>query len=51
MFSINQNGNLLELDDPGRVRIHITNVVHRIQRFDFDCNLVVTGKIIIHTFR
>jgi hypothetical protein len=35
------------LDDPGRVRRQITNVVCQIQRFDFDCNLVVTRKVII----
>jgi hypothetical protein len=35
------------LDDPGRVRSQITSVVCQIQRFDFDCNLVVTRKLII----
>jgi hypothetical protein len=37
------------LDDPGRVRSHITSLVDlcQIQRFDFDCNLVVTRKLII----
>ena len=45
--SINQNGNLVLLDDPGRVRSHITSVVCQIQRFDFDCNLVVKRKVII----
>ena len=35
------------LDDSGRVRSHIISVVCEIQRFDFDCNLVVTGKVII----
>ena len=35
------------LDDPGRVRSQITNVEGQIQRFDFDCNLVVTRKVII----
>jgi hypothetical protein len=35
------------LDDPGRVRSQITSVVYQIQRFDFDCNLVVTRKVII----
>jgi hypothetical protein len=35
------------LDDPGRVRNHIINVVCQIQWFDFDCNLVVTRKVII----
>jgi hypothetical protein len=35
------------LDNPGRVRSHITNVVRQIQWFDFDCNLVVTRKVII----
>ena len=33
------------LDDPGRVRGQITSVVCQIQRFGFDCNLVVTRKI------
>jgi hypothetical protein len=37
------------LDDPGRVRSQITNVVCQIQRFDFDCNLVVSRKVIIRT--
>jgi hypothetical protein len=49
VFSTNQNRNLLLLDDPGRVRSQITNVVCQIQRFDFDCNLVVTRKVIIRT--
>jgi hypothetical protein len=35
------------LDDPGRVRSQIINVVCQIQRFDFDCNLVVAQKLII----
>jgi hypothetical protein len=37
------------LDNPGRVRSHITSVdlVFQIQRFDFDCNLDVTRKLII----
>ena len=47
IFSTNQYGNLVLLDDPGRVRSQITSVVRQIQRFDFDCNLVVTGKVII----
>ena len=46
IFSTNQDGNLVLLDDPGRVRSQITSVVCQIQRFDFDCNLVVTGKVI-----
>ena len=46
VFSINQNENLLLLDDPSRVRSQITGVVCQIQRFDFDCNLVVTRKVI-----
>ncbi len=28
-------------DDPGRIRSQIINVVCQIQRFDFDCNLLV----------
>ena len=47
IFSTNQVGNLVLLDDPGRVRSQITNVEGQIQRFDFDCNLVVTRKVII----
>ena len=47
IFSTNQDGNLVLLDDPGRVRSQITSVVCQIQRFDFDCNLVVTRKVII----
>jgi hypothetical protein len=35
------------MDDTGRVRSQITNVVCQIHRFDFDCNLVVTRKLII----
>jgi hypothetical protein len=35
------------LDDPGRVRSQITSVVNQIQRFDFDCNLAVTRKLMI----
>ena len=46
-FSTNQDGNLVLLDDPGRVRSHITSVVCQIQRFDFGCNLVVTRKVIM----
>ena len=49
IFSTNHNENLLLLDDPGpgRVRSQITNVIYQIQRFDFDCNLVLTRKVII----
>ena len=47
IFSTNQDGNLVLLDDPGRVRSQKTSVVCQIQRFDFDCNLVVTRKVII----
>ena len=47
MFSINQYGNLLLFDDPGRVKNQITSVVCKIQRFDFDCNMVVTRQVII----
>jgi hypothetical protein len=39
--------NLLLLDDPGRVRSQIASIVCQIQRSDFDCNLVVTRKLII----
>ena len=35
------------MDDPGRVRSQTTSVVCQIQRFDFDCNLVVTRKVIM----
>ena len=47
IFSTNQYGNLMLLDDPGRVRSQITSVVCQIQRFDFDCNLVVSRKVLI----
>ena len=45
--STNHNGNLVLLEDPGRVKSQITSVVCQIQRFDFGCNLVLTGKVII----
>jgi hypothetical protein len=35
------------LEDPGRVRSQMTSVVCQIKRFDFDCNLVVTRKVLI----
>ena len=47
IFSTSHYKNLLLLDDPGRVRSQITNVVGQIQRFDFDCNMVMTRKVII----
>ena len=47
IFSTNPDGNLVLLDDPGRVRSQITSVVCQIQRFDFDCILVVSRKVII----
>ena len=34
-------------DVPGRVRSQIRSVVYQIQRFDFDCDLVVTRKVIM----
>ena len=37
------------LDALGRVRSQIKSVVCQIQRFDFDCNLGVTGKVIIRS--
>ena len=49
IFSTNHNRNLALLDYPGRVRSQITSVVCQIQRFDFDCNLVVTRKVLIWT--
>jgi hypothetical protein len=49
VFGTNHNRNLLLLDDPGRVRSQITSVVCQIQRFDFDCNLIVSRKLIIRT--
>ena len=49
ILSTNHNRNLMLLDDPGRVRSQIISVVCQIQRFDFDCNLVVTRKVIIWT--
>ena len=48
VFSTNHNRNLVLLDYPGRVnRSQITSVVCQIQRFDFDCILVVSRKVII----
>ena len=47
--STNQDENLVMLDGPGRVRRHKTSVVCQIQRFDFDCNLVATRKVIMET--
>jgi hypothetical protein len=47
IFSTNHYRNLVMLDDPGRVRSQIISVVCQIQRFDFDCNLVVARKLII----
>ena len=47
VFSTNQNENLLLLDDPGRVRSQIASVVRQIQRFDFECILVLSRKVII----
>ena len=35
------------MDDPGRVRSQIINVEGQIQRFGFDCILVVSRKVII----
>ena len=49
IFSTKYYRSLLMLDDPGRVRNQITSVVCQIQRFDFECNLVVTRKVIILT--
>ena len=46
-FSTKYDGNSVMLDDPGRVRSQITRVVYQIQRFDFECNLVVTRKVIM----
>ena len=37
------------LDDCGHVRSHITRAVYQIQRFDFDCNLVMIRKEIMGT--
>jgi hypothetical protein len=42
-----QNISLLLFDDPGRHRSQIINDVCPTQRFDFECNLVVTRKVII----
>jgi hypothetical protein len=46
-FTTIQNQNLLLLNDPGRARSQIANIVRQIQRFDFYRNLVVTRKVII----
>ena len=42
---------LVTSSDLGRVRSQTTSVhvVYRIQRFDSDCNMVVTRKVIIRT--
>jgi hypothetical protein len=45
--SANPNGNIVSLDDPGRVRSQIISVVLQIQGFDFECNLVLSRKLII----
>jgi hypothetical protein len=45
--SISYVGNLVLLDDLGRVRSHITSGVGQRQRFDFGCNLVVTRKVMM----
>ena len=37
------------MDDPDRVRSQIISVVCQIERDDFDCNLVVTRKVIIRS--
>ena len=47
VFGTNYNRNLVLLDYPGRVRSQITSVVCQIERFDFDCILVVSRKLII----
>jgi hypothetical protein len=47
IFTTNQDGNLVLLDEPGHVSSQIASVVCQIQRFDSDCNLVVTRKVII----
>ncbi len=47
LFSTSQCGNLMLLDDPGRVRSQIRSLVCKIQRFDFVCNLVLTRKVIM----
>jgi hypothetical protein len=49
IFSTNYYRNLVMLDYPGRVRSQIISVVCQIQRFDFDCILVVSRKEIIRT--
>ena len=47
VFDNNHYKNLLLLDYPVRVRSQITSVVCQIERFDFDCILVVSRKLII----
>ena len=49
VFSTNHHKNLLLLDNRSRVRSQIKSVAYRVQRFDFDCNLVLTRKLIIRT--
>ena len=45
----NHDINLLQLDEHGRVRSQITSVVLQMEWFDFDCNLVLTRKLIIYS--
>jgi hypothetical protein len=47
MYNHDGNLSIVLLNDPGLVRSHITSVVCQIQRFDFDCNSVVTRKVIM----
>ena len=47
IYSTNHDGDLLLLDNPDRVRSQITSVECQIQRFDFECILVVSRKVII----
>ena len=49
VFRTNQYENLLLLDNRSRVRSQIKSVAYRVQRFNFDCNLVLTRKLIIPT--
>ena len=45
--STNHDFNLVLLDDPGRDKSHIIIVLCQVQPFGFDCNLVVTRKVIM----
>jgi hypothetical protein len=47
IFCANRSGSPRYITTADRARSHIISVVRQIQRFDFDCSLVVQGNIII----